>query len=118
MPWQCRLLTPEETKARSDGHYSAKVGEMWFADWRLVDTPDYLSPKYYRDWGGKRPPIDIQLPCGEWCIDSRTISGGEFGPDGWAVTGTAPLITVHPSIHIVGAYHGWLKEGVLSDSCC
>jgi hypothetical protein len=30
------------------------------------------------------------------------------------VVGQRPLITVHPSIHLVGIWHGWLAGGVLT----
>lgn len=29
------------------------------------------------------------------------------------VVGEKPLITVSPSIHIVGYWHGWLQDGIL-----
>jgi hypothetical protein len=32
------------------------------------------------------------------------------------VVGERPDITVHPSIHIVGIWHGWCKHGVLGQT--
>ena len=61
----------------------------------------------------------VRLPggAGTFCVDGRCW--GEQGPygEGWDVTGdpAAGTLTVSPSIHIVGLYHGWLRAGVLSD---
>lgn len=74
-----------------------------------------------------RPPILVHVPMGrrddgllyamQWCIDGfSTVSHQP-----WQVTvdmdslvvGQQPLITVAPSIHIVGYWHGWLEQGIL-----
>ncbi|MCK1583288.1 hypothetical protein IVB03_27925 [Bradyrhizobium sp. 168] len=83
-------------------------GMGWFNDWYLDRDlgRDFLSPHYYRDWAGKRPPIELVCPNGEiWCIDRKSSNG-----DGWQVTGEWPNITCSPSI-IAGDYHGWLRNG-------
>jgi len=83
-------------------------GMGWFNEW-YVDRDlgkDFLSPHYYRDWAGKRPPIELVCPNGEiWCIDRMSSNGS-----GWQVTGTWPNITCSPSI-IAADYHGWLRNG-------
>ncbi len=33
----------------------------------------------------------------------------------WSVTGEPPNITVSPSINVVGIWHGWIRDGVISD---
>jgi hypothetical protein len=45
-----------------------------------------------------------------WCIDAPSSTGGR-----WTRTGEAPNLTVNPSI-LTGRYHGWLHDGMLSDS--
>jgi len=73
-----------------------------------------LSPEYRRDWLGKRPPLLVVLPCGcSWNIDSKA-TGSEHG---WTVTGKAPDLTATPSINCIHerGYHGWLRNGELSD---
>ena len=45
-------------------------------------------------------------------MDGRLPDGA-----GWTITGEPPHLTAHPSINVIGAYHGWLKDGVLSDDC-
>jgi hypothetical protein len=123
MPWNCRLLSPEQTRDYFDGKYEPQVGDMWYASWRLEDMPHWLSPEYYRDWAGKRPPIDIMLPSNEpwgtaqFCIDMRTTNDSNLGDHGWTVTGEAPNITLSPSINMKGVYHGWIQNGVVSEDC-
>ena len=65
------------------------------------------------------PGANGTLDATPFCIDSSPTNDGE---NHWDVTvdldslvvGAKPNITVHPSIHLVGFWHGWLKEGVLS----
>lgn len=77
---------------------------------------DYLSPEYKRDWQGKRPPIWVCLPNGDWfCVDAHQYQDPDHG---WTVTGQAPAITVTPSIHVKNdddstRWHGFLTNGVL-----
>lgn len=89
------------------------VGAMYY------DTNfGFTATQYERDWRGKRPPLRVKLP-------TTGGNGGWFSPDqpatdnaegrGWEVTGQAPNITLSPSINIVGDYHGWLQNGVISD---
>ena len=92
---------------------------MFPAPWLLDPVwADDLSPQYRREFGGKRPPLVVRLPCGyDFCIDFRARrDGGAYG-DGWAVSGTPPQITLSPSINIVGSYHGWIRDGVITDDC-
>lgn len=108
MPWQCKLIDPAKIP-----HDERKPGDMWFAPWMTNSTD--LSRQYLRDWQGKRPPIAVITPDGyPFLIDSK-YSRSPIGGDGWTVTGEAPNITVSPSINRVGFYHGWLKNGILSD---
>lgn len=96
---------------------------MWFVPAMVGDDAEfwiahYLSEEYMRDWHGARPPITVVLPDGTpWCIDHRfSQHNGAKGPQpGWTIAGVAPLITASPSIHFVGSYHGFLRDGVLSD---
>ncbi|MFA6046657.1 MAG: hypothetical protein WC718_16855 [Phycisphaerales bacterium] len=119
MTWQCRLVDRETALARGE---QSQVGDMWFLPAML--NPEHgsfyldniLSAEYQRDWLGKRPPICVVLPGGHWFnVDSQASGAGD--KHGWTVTGEAPNITVHPSINCVGTYHGWLRNGVLSDDC-
>lgn len=115
MTWPCHLV--------EKGDFEQPVGAMWFG--AMPDGPGGsclgdLSDEYYRDHFGKRPPIIVMLPSmgenGEieawpWCVDGKQSSPPHAG---WAVTGEAPDITVSPSIHAKGVWHGWLTHGVIS----
>lgn len=58
----------------------------------------------------------VKLPSGDFfCVDGPCYSAEQGAYGGWQVTGEAPNITVVPSIHLVGRYHGFLTNGVLSD---
>jgi hypothetical protein len=83
-----------------------------------------LSNHYLANVAQTREPISVMVPtrdgrCTPFCIDSHPTNQ----PDGaWAVTisgdlieGQKPDITVQPSIHCIGLYHGFLTNGVLSD---
>ncbi len=98
MPWQCRLI---DNPFRPDGPGwdGVQIGDMWFR----LDAPTQ---------NGERALPVVLLPS----------SGGMFAFDlddaarhGWTVTGEAPAITVAPSIDGIGVYHGFLRNGVISD---
>lgn len=76
----------------------APVGSMWFADWFSWKGPDGHA-------------LTVMTPGGEWCIDGPASGSGRP----WTRTGTPPKVTASPSIHIIGKYHGWLRDGILSD---
>ena len=103
MSWTCFM-------ARLDQRH--QPGAMWFAEPDDPFISQYLSPEYQRDHAGRRAPLMVTLPnrevmCLDICFSGKT--------NGWTVTGTAPNVTVSPSIHAAGRYHGWLRDGVLSD---
>jgi hypothetical protein len=64
------------------------------------------------------PPVEREDVTGTpFCIDHYSSVKHQL----WDVTvdmdslviGQKPKITVHPSIHLVGIWHGWLQDGVL-----
>lgn len=92
-------------------------GMGWYNDWYLDRDHghNFLNPQFYRDWHGKRPPIEIVCPDGNiWCPDRMSSNG-----NGWTVAGEWPNITCTPSIDctpIQGSgtgpyYHGFLTNG-------
>lgn len=108
------------------------VGAMWHPrgdDGKLIDleihrTKGHLTDHYWDHNAVVRLPINVALPCrystGDgiqvFCIDSKCHDSRGYY-DGWTVSGEIPNITVHPSINIVGSYHGWLQNGVVSQDC-
>lgn len=77
----------------------APIGAMWYADWMSWKGPDGRS-------------LVVMTPAGEWGIDGPSSNVGRP----WTRTGTPPNVTVNPSIHFVGRYHGRLRNGELSDA--
>lgn len=88
----------------------APLGAMW-------NEPDCIGGSI----GADGNCICVKTPGGVWCVDGRSWKDGKVHNERpWTRTGTPPKITVHPSIHIKGAdeqtiYHGWLREGVLTE---
>ena len=137
MSWPCYFLeNPPLASYELDGkHYfyvdtrELKVGAMWYARnnegevvseaWR---RKMHLSAHYWAN-NAHRPPLLVALPCNYssgpglqvFSIDSQCYERERGYYEGWSVDGEPPRITVAPSINIVGSYHGYLREGVVSD---
>jgi hypothetical protein len=114
--WTCRLLPAAPADLET-----MQPGEMFYAPPIEDRTARYvthvLAPEYLRDWIDIRPPIYVRLPGGSlWNVDARPAGDRGYGDSGWTITGTAPRLTASPSID-TGTYHGWLRDGVLSDDC-
>lgn len=95
-----------ELLIRDDLDRSA-VGAMWWARW---------LPRAW--WGPEgQGCLCVVTPGGMWPIDGPASrpGGGESAPGAWTRTGEPPAITVAPSINLVGRYHGFLRDGVLTD---
>jgi len=125
MSWQLKLIEYTGQDART-----IPVGSIWYADAKVLseesddhlDWPDFFASRkrlsdYYLTNNTHRLPLLVMLPkAGVFCVDSKCWDqNGMHG--GWTVTGTAPLITVSPSINVVGVYHGFIQNGVLTDDC-
>jgi hypothetical protein len=113
MPIQCRMIDYDLVDRKD-----IKPGDMWYAPWYIEGGKrmNYLTDEYARDWMDKRPPLVVRLPDGtSFMVDCRCTVDGVLQDHGWTVTGEPPNITVSPSINIIGYYHGWLQNGILSD---
>jgi len=89
-------------------------GDMFFHPWSLEHSRDALSD-YYFAHNASRPPLCVVLPTGtHFVIDGKFYNAEQGYHGGWTVTGEPPLITVAPSINVVGHWHGWLKNGELT----
>lgn len=109
MSWNIKLVDPNDGKKPA-------IGDMWPCDYW---PENWLSTYFDEHWKGKRMPMMVQLPSGPFCIDMCTMSNGNPHPQrhGWVVTGDPPLVTLSPSINIMGSYHGWIQNGVITDDC-
>ena len=74
------------------------------------------SAEYLADWLGKRHILFVHLPGGSWSCWSPDCRSHEPGGPGWKVTGEVPKITVEPSIHLPGIYHGYIRDGVIDEN--
>lgn len=129
MSWQCRFIDKPPLRT---GEYFAgtveferlAVGDMCFYHHQGVPCTDrahleklHLTAHYFKHNSG-RPPLIVKLPGGLYfLIDGQCYSGAKGHYDGWKVSGKPPRITVKPSINFKGRYHGWLRDGVISDDC-
>lgn len=131
MSWTCRLI--EYTKACNG--QTLQVGDMFFynppADmekdedgwyWPGNYCQDYMLSDYYKAHNAGRPPLFVYLPGRTlFCVDTACWGAGADNKivyyGGWTVTGDAPNITMTPSINIIGSYHGFLQNGVITDDC-
>jgi hypothetical protein len=103
MPW------PLQFQASPPAPADRRAGMYWFGKNEIAPSPNFIT-----DWRGKRPQIVIVCPDGTlWCPD-QCPSWGSNTDTGWKVTGELPAISATPSIGKPG-YHGWLKDGALSD---
>lgn len=67
--------------------------------------PDRLSSTQFNIYSYPTPDDDKPIdPAAHWEVDVDESS---------LVIGQKPIITVSPSIHLVGIWHGWLQDGVL-----
>lgn len=80
----------------------APPGAMWYADWYPWKGPDGHC-------------LVVKTPGGEWLPDAPSWVGEDQKGNPWTRTGAVPHITATPSIHILGAYHGWLTNGILTE---
>jgi hypothetical protein len=74
-------------------------------------TPGAMFDTFWRPELRKEDGLAISVVCPDgavWCIDDEATSGGH-----WTRTGTAPKLTVQPSIQTPD-YHGHLTDGVLT----
>lgn len=99
-PGECFYVPLEQVKQTTDGR------------WRVWGYE--LSDEYVNERMASRPPVAVQLPCGDIFVVDSAVTGERRG---WGVSGEPPALTVDPSINIVGCYHGWIRNGELTDDC-
>jgi hypothetical protein len=82
-----------------------RYGELW----RSRLSPEFLASERDFVWQIICPGTAVVV----FCPDMLSTQSDQ----GWVVTGAddCSTLTVQPSIHAIGQYHGWLANGVLSD---
>jgi len=117
MPWPLRMVeyAPGRDWEPGDCCYVPRdeIGQRE-SDGRYYVWGQELSDEYVAQRMASRPPVAVYTPDG-WLfvVDGNATSGA----GGWTVSGEPPNLTVTPSINIVGCYHGWITNGVLTDDC-
>lgn len=106
---------------QDDDQWLVQVSTIWRAadgrEWLLRDLPPgamWHAPWLDRTTHGRRAPdgraLVVKLPDGtHWCVDGPATNG-----PGWTRSGEWPRVTAAPSIDS-GGYHGFLRDGVLTD---
>jgi len=98
-------------------------GDCWYGTWADGAWWTYAEPDEYGYQGprlhlapehqGARPMV-VVLPSNDlFCLHGATVRDGHHGPSGWRVEGQLPDVTVQPSVHAVGRWHGWIRDGQL-----
>lgn len=91
-------------------------GDLFYAPWYAEEEwhRESLTAAYWALPEPRRAPIVVVLPTGSWhCVDSMYYNQQQGWHGGWSVAGTIPNLSVTPSIHIVGHWHGNLTNGEL-----
>jgi len=122
MTWTCRLIEKPELDERGNVDIERRaIGDMWFLDVPAEELKErHLSDQYFATNAGRQPLV-VLLPGRTpdrktyFLIDGKCYSAARGYYDGWRVSGRPPLITVEPSINIESSYHGFLRNGVISD---
>lgn len=126
MPWPITLYESREA-ARIAGNGKVQTGAMWPAEIDEGVTVDQwcewygslVARRYVRENKANRPPMFVKLPDGtDFCIDfCSSPEAANGGGEGWGCAGAPPNVTLSPSVHIIGRYHGWIQNGVITDDC-
>jgi hypothetical protein len=107
MSRQCKLIEGVSEQILNEGPWPA-IGEMWYvqpgkvAEGRLSD--DHKSHR------AGQPTLWVRIPGGPFCLDMRTEAGAQ-----WSRVGEPPRITVTPSINEVDIWHGYIRDGMVTD---
>lgn len=95
------------------------VGTMYPSDHYNRAKPaglPLLTPEYRSTRAQLRDPLFVVLPDGcNFCVDSVTMKDGVPGLTGWTVEGEAPRLTLMPSVNIEDGWHGYIRDGEISD---
>src|ERR1017187_3485476 len=117
MSWKCRLIENPELDANGIIDIAKReVGDMWFLDVPDAELKERQLTAHYFAHNANPKPLVVMLPGRNYfLVDGQCFSGEKGYYDAWVVTGVPPNISVHPSINMVGRYHGFLKNGVIGD---
>ncbi len=109
MSWRLRLIEPPPREGFAG---ELEVGDCWY-ETPISDTHRlYLLAPEHAD----RRPLVVRMPGPvHFAVYGPEIGEARIGPKGWVVTGDPPAITLSPSVHCPGVYHGYIQDGVITD---
>lgn len=109
MAWRLRMIARPETAEQIS---KLEIGDAWYEDGISETHRRYLlAPEH----AGKRP-LTVRLPGPvHFPVYGPVIEHGRPTGAGWQVVGEPPAITVSPSIHCRGVYHGYIRNGEITD---
>ena len=101
LPWETR---PDSTaRHKTFPQKPEAIGEFY---WNLCGGKRVLTVAIPSKRGPNWPPL-----ISSWTIDHENIEGARWGWDGDEDT---PTLT--PSLHAVGSWHGWVRNGCLVEA--
>lgn len=90
------------------------IGDCWMIPPDDIERRIKLGLMSNEFKAGKSLALMVVLPgINLFLLSQRPTSGTA----GWVVTGTAPVITVMPSINCVGSFHGFITNGEITEDC-
>lgn len=112
MPWMCYMVEP----VIGSGGMFSRDGEM--VPWSKLEPGAmwFDGEELFCKIPGGSAGSEWMIDRGRMLNEDPTRVGKKKFPQ-WTRTGDPPKITANPSINYVGFYHGWLRDGVLSDDC-
>lgn len=119
MSWRCRII--ENPELDEDGFIDfskREIGDMWYLELspeQLEQRREHFSDQYFQH-NSHRKPLVVKLPGPTYfVVDGKYYNGQQGYHGGWTVSGSPPNITLTPSIHAVGRYHGYINNGEITD---
>ena len=116
-PIRMRRRLPDLTQAVIEATPWTKT--QWGQARRFPCSPEQVGDFYWDLRGGKRT-IVIALPYAQenipfvatrWTIDHKNHCDAQ-----WSWDGNEDAPTLNPSLHWVGAWHGWCRDGMLVEA--
>ena len=110
MPWSLRQVSGQQEyqSIREKDGALATIGLWWYVD------PSKFTPNKGTAANGQC--VCVVLPPGGaagWFYPYHVYQNNQQ----WTVEGDWPNVTITPSINCPGYYHGWIRDGQITDDC-
>lgn len=109
MSWKCFLVERRMGAPRPGSDGAVVTPAEFFRYGEKIEWADLPVGAMWFDG----PLLFVRLPAYiDWCIDRPGTGGSK-----WTRSGEPPDVNVIPSINYVGIYHGWVRNGWVTDDC-